>query len=144
MRKAKSSKREKVCNYLDKYKKRFKICNYRYHIKFVKGEKWINYFAQVSVSGNVVRLWFNEDLMESDPKEIQNTVIHELLHIVLYKITKKSTDIITRYVRKEKIRNKLENKIEDLEHDIIDKLTPAFTCNGRRKYQSKNKHKGEF
>jgi len=138
-----TARRKKVCEYIKRYQKKFKLGNYRYTIRFVSGEKWIGYYAQVSISGNRVRLWINEDLMKLDPNETENTVVHELLHVVLYKITKKSTDIITQYVRKEKVRNKLERKVEDLEHDIIDRLTPAFTSDGKKRYQSKNKHKGE-
>lgn len=91
------------------------------------------------MNGKKVKLFFNEDLMESDPSEIHDTVVHELLHVVFYKLMEKTTTIITRYVRRTDVREKLENKICDLEHGVIDRLTPAFTAN-HKKYCSKSKH----
>lgn len=75
--------------------------------------------------------------MESAPHEIENTVVHELLHVVLYKLADKASSIVHHYVRRNKVEKKLKKRLEKLEHEIIDKLTPAFTESGMINYHSK-------
>lgn len=138
-RKKAKNQREKVYQYLAQYKQKFGIGSYKYRVVFVRGEKAKDYYAEALMNGKKVKLFFNEDLMESDPCEIHDTVVHELLHVVFYKMMEKTTNIVTQYVRRADMRKRLENKICDLEHGIIDKLTPAFTAN-HKKYCSKEKH----
>lgn len=137
-----SNQREKVFKYLAQYKQKLGVANYKYTVVFVRGEKAKDYYAEAVMNGRKIKLLFNEDLMESDPCEIHDTVVHELLHVVFYKLVEKSTNIITQYVRRADMRDRLENKICDLEHEIIDKLTPAFTASCK-KYCSKDKHREE-
>lgn len=76
--------------------------------------------------GNDVVLCFNEDLMDSRPFSVEDTVIHELLHVVLYKLMDKAHAVVNYHVRKVEHKQRLENRLGKLEHAVIDKLVRAF------------------
>ena len=86
---------------------------------------------------NKIALSMNEDLMDSDPSSIHDTIVHELLHVVFYKMMDYTTSMIARHVRRALTRKKLELKISKLEHGIIAKLTPAFVQHSNRKNTEK-------
>lgn len=136
-KKTKKSHRSKVYSYVQEYKKRFGIESYSYKISFVRGEKAKEYYAEVVMTRNKINLYMNEDIMDSDPSSIHDTIVHELIHVVFYKMMDYTTGLIARHVRRALTRKKLELKICKLEHQIIDKLTPAFVQHSKRKNTEK-------
>ena len=126
LKKVQKDKRDKVIKYLKAYQKRFKLSKVKFQILFVRGEKVKNYYAEVLMRGNRVRIRFNEDLMEQRPNEIQDTVIHELLHILLYRLMNNILCVVVNHVSGESNQKKHEEKLCSLEHEVIEKLVSAF------------------
>lgn len=116
---------EKVFRLISEYKKRFGLRGYGFSVKFVRGAEVSDYYAEILIKGRQARLFMNADLMDSDPKSITDTVVHEMLHVLFYHLMNSTGTIVERYVRRATARRKLERKLENLEHDIIERLVPA-------------------
>jgi len=122
-----------VLKYLRTYQKKFKLGQIKFKVVYVRGKKVRDYYAEVLMRGNKVRIKFNEDLMEQKPKEIQDTVIHELLHVLFYRIMYKILNVIGANVRVTATQKRYEEKFCKLEHEVIEKLVSAFIGKTNRK-----------
>jgi hypothetical protein len=132
-KKEQKNKRDTVLGYLREYQKKFKLGNIRFTIVYVRGEKVKDYYAEILMRGNRVRIKFNEDLMEKKPQEIKDTVVHELLHVLLYRLMNKIICIIGDNVSKIDSQRKYEEKLCNLEHEVIGKLLPTLILNTNKK-----------
>jgi hypothetical protein len=127
------NKRKMVVQYLREFKKKFKLDHIKFKVIYVRGSKVKDFYAEIVMTGNRVKIKFNEDLMEQKPQEIQDTVIHELLHIILYKLMIKIISLLNSNI-KNKDPQKLEDKFYDLEHEVIEKLVPVFLIKNKIKH----------
>ena len=125
-KKVQKSKRGTVLKLLGRYKKKFKLGHIKFKVMFVRGKKVKEYYAEVLMRTNRVRIKFNEDLMEQRPQEIQDTVIHELLHVLFYKLMNKMLVLTVNHVRGEEAQKKHEERFCCLEHEIIERLVPVL------------------
>ena len=126
IRRKKGSNEARVFACLREYKKKFRLSDYRFTVKFVRGEKVSDYYAEVLINGKRVRMFINADIMDADPGSIHDTVIHELLHVMFYRLMEKTSNIVESHVRRQVVRAKFEKCLESLEHEIIEKLVPIF------------------
>ena len=125
-KKVQKNKRAIVSKYLRDYQKKFKLSLIKFTVSYVRGEKVKDFYAEVLMTGNNVRIRFNEDLMEQRPNEIQDTVVHELLHVLFYKIMNRITNIVNQTLKNDKVKEKQERKFCCLEHEVIEKLVPTL------------------
>lgn len=126
-----TARRRKVIRLLQKYRVRFGISSFKYEVRFVRGEKVADYYAEMNMYGKRVTIVFNEDIMDAKPSTIEDTVIHELLHVVMFKLMDKGESIVRRHIRRNGQRKRLINRMEKLEHVVIDKLVPALIHRGK-------------
>jgi hypothetical protein len=125
-KKVQENKRKKVIKYLRYYQKKFKLSHIKFKVIYARGSNVKDFYAEILMNGNRVRIKFNEDLMDQRPQEIQDTVVHELLHVLFYKIMNKIMNVISAHVRGLDIQEKYEEKLCYLEHEVITKLVPNF------------------
>lgn len=70
---------------------------------------------------------FNYERLLKEPKEIEKTVVHELLHTRFNEYADFVIDLINEHVEKPQTKRLIQKRIDQHEHKIIVALTNALT-----------------
>ena len=87
----------------------------------------INSYATVDVDEETRKadIDINKDLLREHPRELRNTIVHELLHIRLNELMHFVYTIIENHVKDKKARKTYKAQLETIEHKIIVPLVDA-------------------
>lgn len=127
--------KDKVTKYADL----LGIGDYSYKINLVTSSKNKRHagdcvYATVAVDEETreVFIEINKRLLIKKPKEVDKTIIHELLHVRFNELLNFTSMILDKYVRNKKARDTFDKQLELLEHKIIVPLMEALNNNGKK------------
>ena len=108
------------------------IEDYKYEIEVVDSKEKCDY-AEVETAEDMrhVYIRFNSQMCKTE-REIENTVIHELLHTRMNEYCEFVEDLIKTYVNSPKTRKMMIRQIGRLEHKIVVPITTALSRQGEK------------
>jgi Zn-dependent peptidase ImmA (M78 family) len=126
-----------VKSLVDKWSQKLGLSHYQFRIHLVKPEDLTEIggcrgiesdYAQVITSEEKqeVDIYFNERYLREEPKETENTVVHELLHVLLNDYQEHILDIINSYVSDKNTREMLSRTLERKEHQIVVRMVRSL------------------
>jgi len=113
------------------------ISDYKYIISLVdldvikETDPLIGSYAMVSIYEETreVELDINKKLLLKKPRELDKTLIHELLHVRLNEVAEFIDVLLKRYIKDSKARKTYRDQLEKLEHKVVVTLTNAIARN---------------
>ncbi|MDX1373747.1 MAG: hypothetical protein R3321_14835 [Nitrososphaeraceae archaeon] len=125
---------------INKYVELLGIGDYKYKINLVTKPCKSNEcsssraYATVEIDEETREVYMDIDkkLLMKNPKEIDRTLIHELLHVRFSEFLNFNYRIMRKYIKNKKARDAFDEQLELLEHKIIVSLTEALNDNGKK------------
>jgi hypothetical protein len=112
-----------------KWASRFGLADYTFCLETKERQHLTCDYARVFTDEELreVCIELNQALLEQEPHELEQTIIHELLHARLNEYTRIAEDVIREYVDRANTRRVLRRLLSTLEHKVVVALTEAFT-----------------
>lgn len=108
------------------------ISDYTYAVELGTDKQLRGNYAEINTDDETreVTVSVNRQRMSREPKELEKTVVHELLHTRLNEYAEHAITIINEYVRSPKTKHLLGRQLERLEHKVVVALTDALMRKG--------------
>ena len=119
---------ERVEKAIQRWSNELGISDYKFRVEYVSDRKLQGDYALVETDEDTreVDITINAHRLEHEPKEIEKTVIHELLHTRLNELLELMDDLINTHVSTPKTRRLLKRRVGKIEHKIVVALADAL------------------
>ncbi len=128
----------KVKKLVEKWTNRLDISNYKVTVHITNPEDMEDLLEDVSATHDYAHVITSEEKQEADiyinkkyvaeePKETEDTILHELIHVRLNELMESYVDTINSHVPDRNSKELLSKQLGKLEHKIVVGLTRALT-----------------
>ena len=133
--------RSKIHKKIDQYAQLLGISDYKFIVNLVdfeelkKKDPLLGSYAVISIFDETreAEIDINKKLVIKRPRELDRTLIHELLHVRLNEEMEFINVLLKRYIKDSKAKKTYRDQLEKLEHKVIVALTDALLK--RKKWQ---------
>lgn len=125
---------------VNKYAELLGIGDYKYKVSLVTkstentdcSDNTVYATVAVDEETREVYIEINKKLLLKKPKELDKTIIHELLHVRFSELLNFISMILEKYIKNKKARDTFDQQLDLWEHKIIVPLVEALTTNGKK------------
>lgn len=119
----------RIEKYVQKWANELGISDYKFKFEFCSNKALKGNYAEVDTDDETreVTINVNRHRLNSEPHEVERTVVHELLHTRFNEYAELLEDIIKEYADSPKAKRILRSRAELIEHKIVVALADALT-----------------
>ena len=119
---------KKVETAIQKWVNLLGISDYKFQVEYVDDKDLQGDYARIDTDEDtrIVGITLNRYRLTREPKEVERTIVHELLHTRLNELTEFMNNLIEQHLTNPKTRRMLKRQVGKLEHKVIVPITEAL------------------